>query len=210
MPVAILLEGEPESGGSLFQGARQCGRICRGHRATVPVDRNQRPLIARVKQPLFDGRFKLIVVRDDQPSGIPRSLDKCFRDWLIRRPDPDRPINRVADAQYCRCRIAGVTPGAGELELEVRAGFDISEEGGHSDDRFPTPPAPDQAASSSDHRAFAKSGKASFNSSWIDAGFTGLPTFVFFCFPGAGAALAADSVGSAATTAAAGSGWCSI
>src|SRR5262249_32424053 len=119
-------------GGRLFQGAGQC--CCQRHRhgAAVPPDRDQRPVIARVKKLFFDRGFKLIIVGNNQPIRVTRSREKFFRNRLARCPDLHwSVVDRVADAQHLGSGIGRVTPSAAAIELRSGTCFNIAKQYGH-------------------------------------------------------------------------------
>ena len=92
----------------------------------MPLDRNDRPVIARREDALLDRALECIVMGDDQPIGFARSDMEFLGNRLARNPDLCRSVvDCVTDAPYAGGRLGRVTPGADLGEIERRSGFNV-------------------------------------------------------------------------------------
>src|SRR6516164_8194224 len=98
----------------------------------MPLNRDQRPAIARRQDALLEGSLELIIVSNYEPIRLADRGEEFFRYWFIWGPDLHRRVvNGVADAKNFSGRIGGVAPGADIRQQQRAAAFDVSVQDGY-------------------------------------------------------------------------------
>jgi hypothetical protein len=96
-------------------------------RASVPLDRNNRPAIARAQQAFFNGALEGVIMRDHEPSRIGGGNLEFCGERLPRRPCLHRPVvNCITDAPHIGRRVAGIFPSADIGQLQYGSRLNIA------------------------------------------------------------------------------------
>jgi hypothetical protein len=86
LPSRILSVGELKRIRQGAQSCRQSGRQRRSHSAPVPIERDQWPPMAGVKDVVLDCSFECVVVGNHEPSRISCGFNECGWYWIAGRP----------------------------------------------------------------------------------------------------------------------------
>jgi hypothetical protein len=99
----------------------------------VPLDRHERPSIARRQDALLDRRLEGVIMRHDDPVRIARSNVEFFGYWLAGQPHLHRTVvDGICDAPNVGRRIGGISPSTDIGKVDRRAGFEISVKNVHA------------------------------------------------------------------------------
>ena len=125
--LVILPRRQLENFSYRAQRCRQSARQRRRHRAGVPLERNDRPIILSRENALLDRALECVIMGDGQPIRIRRRDVEFVGNRLAGNPDTcRRVVDRIGNASYPGHWITGVAPGADVGEIDRRPGLDIA------------------------------------------------------------------------------------